>query len=242
MDIPRQSRPLFLIGTGGVIVGATLGYLVWGNATTARVGTPPNEGRRNIALRAEGGDAASRRAETASGEKGVAAEDGGTVDFVAEMRGALREVGEWDRLRRLHATIDQLDPAALELAASQVRLLPSGERYLVGSILGERWAAFDPAAALASSKKLDDDDGGMVRGIFRKWVTVAPDEARAWVEAQPPGKERTGFARALVAAVARGNPAAAVEMAARLNILEEENYQIREIFGDWAAENPTAAA
>ena len=164
------------------------------------------------------------------------------MDFVTGIRGALREVREWDRQRRLHAAIEQLDPADIEAAAAQVRLLPSGERYEVGAILWERWAAFDPLAALTFSKKMGDDDWRMVRVVFRTWSVAAPDEARAWVEAQPPGNERSGFAFALVAAVGRSNPATAVEIAVRLNVVGGDNWQINDIFRQWAAQAPTAAA
>ncbi len=237
MELSPQTRALFLIGLGGVLLGTMLGYLLHGEAPAVGVAGPPDEGRKGVSLMSE---VAAMRVEAAGEEKGATA--GATVDFVGKMRGALREVGEWDRQRRLHAVIDQLDPADLEVAAAQVRLLPSGERYEVGAILWERWAAFDPLAALTFSKKMGDDDWRMVRVVFRTWSVAAPDEARAWVEAQPPGNERTGFAFALVAAVGRSNPATAVEIAVRLNVVSGDNWQINDIFRQWAAQAPTAAA
>jgi hypothetical protein len=73
----------------------------------------------------------------------------GTADFLAEMRAAMAHVDEWDRLRRLHATIDTIDPANIEAAARQVRLLPEGDRWTVAWMLGEHWGGFDAAGAMS---------------------------------------------------------------------------------------------
>ena len=244
MDIPPQSRSFFLIGLGGVLVGAALGYMVRGDAPAVRGANPPEEGRKRVAMTAEVSGAAPVRVESKAGEKNAPDGGDGTVDFVAEMRGAMKEVAEWDRLRRLHATIDQLDPADLELAASQVRLLPAGQRYQVSWILGERWAGFDPAAAMAFARKLGRDQGGngMMTGVFQKWAGVAPDAARAWLEALPLGQERTGFTQTLLSAVAKSDPATALQMALRLNVGSRDGYVIGNIFSQWAADSPAAAA
>lgn len=170
MNNPAHSRSLLLIALGGVLMGTVLGYMLHGDAPAARGPNPPDGPRKKMAMTAYASGAGSVRVESKPGEKN--ADDGGdgTVDFVAEMRGAMKEVAEWDRLRRLHATIDQLDPADLEMAASQVRLLPLGYRYQVSWILGERWAGFDPAAAMAFARKLGRDQGGngMMTGVFQK--------------------------------------------------------------------------
>jgi len=83
----------------------------------------------------------------------------GTLDFIAEAHAAMGYIDEWDRLRRLHATIDAIDPADMAAAAQQVRQLPSGEQWTVAWVLGERWASFDAAGAMAFAQKLSPNEG-----------------------------------------------------------------------------------
>ena len=123
-----------------------------------------------------------------------------TVDFVAAVRGAMGQFDEWDRLRRLHAVIDQLGPADIEAAAVQLRRLSQIERQVVARGLGARWAHFDPVAALAYAKRLGGADTAraITEGAFRKWAAEAPDTMRAWLAALPAGDERdSAVARAV---------------------------------------------
>ncbi len=244
MDVPRQSSSVWRYGLGGLLLGAFGGWVLWGDAPPASDG-----------LARDGGGQKTASAESALGagqwrtQDTHSAESGSTtgnrkVDFLTEMRAGMKLVAEWDRLRRLHATIDLLDPAGVREAASQVRFLPANQRWTVAWVLGEHWAGSDPAAAMAYARELHPDEGGtaMMSGVFQKWAAVDPAGATAWIEALPPGLERNTFTRTLLQAITKGSPAAALEMAGRLKVDTREGDIIGGILSQWAADDPAAAA
>ena len=236
-----------MTGSGCLLAGGALGYALHGDA-------PRRPGAQSQAVHADGsGHGAAGLllppviagpppgAESASDAAGQTAH---TADFPAKMVTAMGNGDEWDRLRQVHATIDRMTPAELAVAAHLVQSLPSGEHWTVAWVLGEHWAQFDPAAALAFAKQLPSEDGRALReGAFQKWVASSPAAARAWITALPDQKESAKYVQDFAGDLARQDPAGTLQMLqtfAKGGDAQGNAYYY--VFDKWAASDPQAAA
>ena len=216
-----RSHVLLTLGAGCLLTGGVAGWFLRGapplpatdsvsstHVVTVRAGTPAetavDEEPRTTTAGKEGG---AREAETAAG-------------FLTKVRSALYGIDEWDGLRQMHAIIDRLGPADSEAALAQVRWLPQRDRRQVALALGERWAQFDPLAALAYAKGLGiaDISRAVTDGALQQWATAAPDAMRAWLAALPAGEERNSAVAKAVGKLSRNDIPAALEL---LNQLPE---------------------
>ena len=243
MEISPRSRLLLAFGAGCFLIGGAAGWLLRGEAPPSPARHEATNAPKRPVASEESSGLAPLLAASAPGE-----ESGGraaaTLDFVAEARGAMSEVDEWDRLRRLHAAIDRLGPADIEAAVAQVRLLPQGDRWQAALVLGERWAHFDPIAALAYAKMPGSGEVGraIADGAFQKWMAVAPDAVRAWLATLPTGPDRTSFIQTFARKLARRDPAAALQMLEALPASQRGDWAYPQVFSAWATDNPQAAA
>ncbi len=213
MDTSRLPG-LLALGAGCLLTGGVGGWLLRGapslpatdsasvtHVVTVPAGTPAATAAKEEPEAIVGQESGARVVETAAG-------------FLPEVRSALYGIDEWDGLRQLHAIIDRLGPAGTEAALAQVRWLPQSDRRKVALALGERWAQFDPLAALAYAKTLNSSDIGraVTDGALQQWANAAPAAMRAWLAALPPGEERNFAIARAVGKLGRNDIPAALEL------------------------------
>lgn len=232
LPLDRAGFRLLLTGLGGLLLGGFIGHARRGEAQPRpALHEAADPSKRPAASEESSGTAPLRTASSPEEESGGRAA-AGTVDFVAAARGAMSEVDEWDRLRRLHAVIDRLGPADIEAAVAQMRRLSRSERELVARGLGERWAHFDPAAALAYAKRLGSTDTAraIAEGAFRRWAAEAPDAMRAWLAARPAGEERNSAVARAVGQLGHTDLPAALHLLNQLPEGPKRSDAITELF------------
>jgi hypothetical protein len=105
-----------------------------------------------------------------------------------EARDALR-----DEVARQWIIMDR--DAAIEWMNS----LEQADRTASATITTRTLAAIEPAQAIAVADQFDvGRDDGSLEHIVQIWATEKPDEARRWIERQPPGEPRTAQLRARI--------------------------------------------
>ena len=144
---------------------------------------------------------------------------------------------------RLREVIRCLSVAQLPAAVEQAKKVAKTERWEVLTELGRRWAEIDLKGAIAFGLKSGSSGGynSFLHGAVAAWSRAAPAEAISWVNALPPGEERSRLSGTLITSIGRDDPAAA------LGLLQRQNYTYGvmpavDLFGAWTARNPQAAA
>ena len=120
---------------------------------------------------------------------------------------------------------------------------PSPHRESVLHRIAYSWAERDPEQALAAIGELAQPDmrHSMQRQLMTFWAMSDRHAARAWVEAQPPSKERTAMSSGFAAGLAQDAPVDALDFALTLAAYERRDAAYA-VFGVWARQDPRAAA
>ncbi len=176
-------------------------------------------------------------------------------DPVAALDLALKCQSEgWEKRSSLTTAFGALARQNPELAIAKLEELNASDRALAIAQIGNSWSVEDPKAALdwLASKPANvrtDPDGGRSYGssdslliAYASWTASAPDAARAWADALPPGETRNAIQsqRARILA-ANGSVAEATRILTELGAAASPK-DLSTIASAWAQQDPAAAA
>jgi hypothetical protein len=159
----------------------------------------------------------------------------------------------WERNSALQTAFGALAARDHELAIARLENLKGKELASAVGQIANRWSAEEPEAALAwlaekpasertdpNSGRYGSDDALLI--AYSQWADSAPDTARAWADALPPGETRDAVqsqrARMLSA---KGEVAEATRILSQLGSSADPRA-VSTIASAWAQRDPAAAA
>ena len=107
----------------------------------------------------------------------------------------------------------RIDPADLPRAVESAQKLPQQQRFMALQILASRWSEVDPRAAVTyAARRSDSRDIGLLFTVTSTWAATDAEEAIAFAQALPSGRERTQMMGSLVQSLSAHDPQRALEL------------------------------